>query len=212
MDRYNVLIVEDQLMHREAFEAAVNSSREFNLIGSIEDASLCDIVIAKGGVDIIMMDIVTAGGASGIYQAEKIKRENPEIKIIIVTSMPEADLLQRARLCGVEGFWYKDFHDMPIEEAMREVIKGNRVYPEGAPDVTIGKIKSSELGNAELLVLKELTLGLTNDEIAEKLFISPRTVQTHIRNILAKTGLKNRVELAIVAGKTGIVVNLREGE
>ena len=103
--KYKVMIVEDQTMPRELFELRVQSSEHFEVALSIDNAALADVYCLRLPVDLILMDVVTRGGESGLDAAERIKRAFPQIKIIIVTSMPECSYLSCAREIGVESFW-----------------------------------------------------------------------------------------------------------
>ena len=88
-DKINVMIVEDQAMPRQLFEAIVKSQQKVNLAVSIDNAAIADICCARHAIDLVLMDVVTKNGASGLVAAEKIKAQNQKVKIIIVTSMPE---------------------------------------------------------------------------------------------------------------------------
>lgn len=87
-DKINVMIVEDQSMPRQLFEAIIKTQPKFNLSVSIDNASIADICCARHRIDLVLMDVVTKNGASGLVAAEKIKAQNQKVKIIIVTSMP----------------------------------------------------------------------------------------------------------------------------
>ena len=120
---YNVLIVEDQEIPRDLFEIYINASKDFRHLLSISNASAALSVCRSNRVDLILMDVMTELDHSGLDAAEEIKRQLPEIKIIIVTSMPEYSWLARARKIGVDSFWYKDGHKDSILDVMfkREV-------------------------------------------------------------------------------------------
>lgn len=110
-------------------------------------------------------------------------------------------------MIGVESFWYKEYSKEPLIEVMERTMAGESVYPETPADVSLGDIKRVNLTERDLDVLRELTHGYTNEDIAEKLGISVNTVRTHIRNMLIKTGFKNRLSLVVNAATLGIVVN-----
>ena len=95
--KYKVMIVEDQTMPRELFELRIQASERFEVALSIDNAALADVYCLRFPVDLILMDVVTRGGESGLDAAERIKRTFPQMKIIIVTSMPECSYLSRAR-------------------------------------------------------------------------------------------------------------------
>lgn len=185
-DKINVMIVEDQAMPRQLFEVIIKAQPKFNLTVSIDNAAIADICCARHAVDLVLMDVVTKNGASGLVAAEKIKAQNKKVKIIIVTSMPECSYVERAKKIGVEGFWYKDFSPEPILTIIERVLSGESVYPDDVPEIQLGLAKSGELTARELEILREMTGGFTNTEIAEKLGISEKRVRNHVANMLEK--------------------------
>jgi len=203
---YNVLLVEDQAMPRELFEIYINSSEDFNLLFSVSNASAAFSVCENNKVDLILMDVMTELGHSGLDAAEEIKKEFPDIKIIIVTSMPEYSWLSRARRIGVDSFWYKDGQKNSILEVMKRTMEGEHIYPDETPLIHIGNATNHEFTERELDILKELTTGDTNAAIAERLNVSVATVKSHIQHLMEKTGFKTRTELVSEARSKGIVI------
>lgn len=209
---YNVLIVEDQDIPRELFEIYIKSSADFNHLLSISNASAALSVCRSSKVDLILMDVMTELDHSGLDAAEKIKEQFPEIKIVIVTSMPEYSWLERARSIGVDSFWYKDGQKDSILDVMERTMAGENIYPDETPLIRIGYTTNHDFTERELDILKELTTGDTNAEIAERLFISVATVKSHIQHLMEKTGFKTRTELVSEARGLGIVIKEREGK
>lgn len=207
---YNVLIVEDQDMPRELFEIYINSSDKFNHLLSISNASAALAVCRNNQVDLILMDVLTELGHSGLDAAEEIKKEFPEIKIVIVTSMPEYSWLERARKTGVDSFWYKDGQKESILDVMERTMAGENIYPDETPLIHIGKTTNHDFTERELEILKELTTGDTNTAIAERLHISLPTVKSHIQHLMEKTGFKTRTELVSEARSLGIVIKTKK--
>ena len=203
---YKVLIVEDQNIPSELFRIYIESSSDFEHVLSISNASLALSVCEKNDVDLILMDVMTDLGHSGLDAAEEIKKKFPDIKIIIVTSMPEYSWLSRARKIGVDSFWYKDGQKNNLLEIMRRTMKGEHIYPDETPLIRIGDATNHDFTERELDVLKELTTGDTNAEIAERLCISIATVKSHIQHLMEKTGFKTRTELVSEARGLGIVI------
>ncbi len=202
----NVLIVEDQDIPRELFEIYIKSSERFHHLLSISSASAALSVCKAGKVDLILMDVMTELDRSGLDAAEEIKRQFPQIKIIIVTSMPEYSWLSRAKEIGVDSFWYKDGQKSGILDVMERTMAGERIFPDETPLIRIGNATNHEFTERELDVLKELTTGDTNAEIAKRLFISVATVKSHIQHLMEKTGFKTRTELVAEARGLGIVI------
>ena len=207
---YKVLIVEDQDIPRELFEIYIRSSADFEHLLSIPNASAAVSVCRSSKPDLILMDVMTELDRSGLDAAEEIKKQFPEIKIIIVTSMPEYSWLSRARRIGVDSFWYKDGQTDSLLEVMERTMAGEHIYPDETPLVRIGCATNREFTERELDVLKELTTGDTNAEIAARLFISVATVKSHIQHLLEKTGFKTRTELVSEARGLGIVIKERK--
>lgn len=206
-----MLIVEDQDMPRELFEIYINSNDSFNLLLSVTNASAALSVCKNNKVDLILMDVLTELGHSGLDAAEEIKREFPDTKIIIVTSMPEYSWLERARKIGVESFWYKDGQKDRILEVMERTMAGESIYPDETPLIHIGNTTNHEFTERELDILKELTTGDTNAAIAERLHVSVATVKSHIQHLMEKTGFKTRTELVSEARSLGIVIKSKKG-
>lgn len=200
---YKVLIVDDQALPRQYFESIVAGSDNYELTASIASATVADAYCIGNKVDLIIMDIVMADGISGLEAAERIKKSYPQVKILMVTSMPDASFLETAQAINVDSFWYKEVQDAPMLEVMDRTMQGEHIWPEQAPSVKLGLVESDELTAREQDVLRSLALGLSNQEIGEQLFMSANTVKFHIGHLLSKTGCATRTELAILAARSG---------
>ena len=204
--KYSVMIVEDQQMPKALFSHFVESSDKFYLQVAIENASVADIVCTRTPVDLILMDVVTENGESGLEAAEKIKAKFPRIRIIIVTSMPECSYIRRARKIGVEGFWHKEANEQPILSLMERVMMGETVYPDSPQPVKMGLADSTEFTEKELEILRLMTGGYSNIEIAGKLGVSAGVIKNHVAEMLSKTGFRSRTQLAVRARESGLVI------
>lgn len=203
---YNVMVVEDQAMPRQLFEAFISMSDKYRLVHSIKNADMADIYCDQSQIDLILMDVCTELNSNGLDAAERIKQKHPKIKIIVVTSMPEVSYLERARAVGVDSFWYKEVSEEPILELMDRTMSGESIYPDKTPTVSFGNIKSTDLSKREIEVLREVIMGYTNAEIAERLNLSQHTVRDYVQVIMEKTGYRTRTELAVKARETGIII------
>ncbi len=193
-------------MPRELFEIYIRASEQFHHLLSVANAAAALSVCRNGSVDLILMDVLTQLGHSGLDAAEEIKKQFPHIKIIIVTSMPEYSWLERARKIGVDSFWYKDGQKDGILAVMERTMAGEHVYPDETPLTHIGNTTNRAFTQRELDILKELTTGDSNAMIAERLCISVATVKSHIQHLLEKTGFRTRTELVSEACSLGIVI------
>ena len=206
MKKLNVLIVEDDPMARQLLEIYISDSENYNLVASIESAAMAEIYCMSQNIDLILMDVCTAMNANGLDAAEKIKKNYPDIKIIIITSMPEFSFLKKASYIGVDSFWYKGNNAKEIISVMDRTIAGEKIFPDNTPDLQIGNAINVEFTERELQVLKYVVAGETDATIAEKLNISLRTVKGYIQDMRDKTGFKNRTELAVRARDCGFVI------
>ena len=206
-DKIKVLVVDDQFVARSFFEIHVEMLNRYELAASLANAEQAVAWCTEHPVDLVIMDVMMKYGLDGLTCAGMIKYDHPEIKIILTTSTAEARWIEKARRAKIDSFWFKEYSDIPLTEVMDRTMNGESVYPDSPPNPDFGEIRKYNLSERELDVLRELTRNLTNEEIAEVLQISPHTVKRHIENLLAKTGYKSRVDLAVNAKMIGLVVH-----
>lgn len=222
-EQIHVMVVEDQKLVRDMLVHVVSSMNDsdkrsrsgkdhdktaygYKLVCAIDSAMLADIWCEKERIDLILMDIVTANGDSGLNAARRIKKKHPDIKIICVTSMPEASFIKTAREIGVDSFWYKELDEIDLRELIERTMAGERIYPSVTPAIRLGLLHDDELTNRELDVLREIVDGKTDAEIAEALSMSIHTVRTHVKNMMEKTGYASRTKLAVQARMSGSAI------
>lgn len=202
-----VMIVEDDPMAQKLLEIFVSENSGYQVAHIIESAAMAEFYCMTHQIDLILMDVCTAMNVSGLEAAEKIKSRFPNIKIIIITSQPECSFIDRARAAGVESFWYKTASAEEILTVMDRTMAGESIYPDNTPSLKLGVADSGQFSDRELEVLRLVVAGETDAAIAEKLFISVRTVKQHIQSMRDKTGFRNRTELAVRARESGLVIN-----
>ena len=204
---YKIVLVEDDPMARQLLEIYVQSSGRYDLVDSLESALFAEAYCTANKVDAVLMDVCTAMNASGLDAAESIKKHLPHIKIVIITSQPECSFIDRAKAVGVDSFWYKSATAEEILNVLDRTMAGESVFPESTPVLHIGNADSSEFTDRELEVLRLVVAGETDAAIAEKLYMSLRTVKHHIQSMKDKTGFRNRTELAVRARAKGLIIN-----
>ena len=212
MEKFKVLLVEDDPLARQLIEMFITKSERYTFETSIISASLAENYVKKHKIDLILMDVCTALNANGIDASKNIKKNNPEIKIIIITSQPEHSYLKRAREVGVDSFWYKTVIQDEFITLLDKTMAGEHIFPDTTPTLTIGFAQSVEFTERELDVLRLIVAGERDQEIAEKLNISLNTVKTHLRIMKEKTGFRNRTELAVRARDAGFVIINSKGD
>lgn len=201
-----LVIAEDYKMVREVFEDIAAQSGRYEVAASFSSAAQLLDWCRTGEADIALLDVLFPGSMSGLDAAGELKKLRPDMKIVIVTSMPEVSYMSRARAVGADSFWHKEIQEQPLLELLDRTMAGESVYPAGVPNVQLGNADAGSFTDREIDVLHELVGGASNQEIAECLDISETTVKSHIANMLQKTGFRSRLELAVKARHLGLVI------
>ena len=202
-ERVRVVVVDDQYMARGFFEGLVRMSERYALAASLCTAEQAVSWCLDHPADLVIMDVMMRTGMDGLTCARSIKANNPGVKIILATSMAEAEWIEKAR----QSFWFKEYSAVSLTEVMDRTMAGESVYPDSPPNPAFGAAVKADLTEREQAVLRELTRNGTNEEIARRLGVSVSTVRTHIQHMLEKTGFRNRVDLAVNAKTLGLVVH-----
>ena len=189
-----VFIVDDHASMRESLEMAFSAEDDFTVVGETPNADLALGYCKRLHPDLVLMDVCTEDGASGLTAAGDIKRELPAIKIIVMTGFDEISYIPRAKELGADAFIYKSSSLSFFVKTARDVMAGNTYFPES-------KTVPMPQGNApltdrEMEILRLVCRGMTSKEIAEELYISEDTVKYHKRNMLLKTGFSKIIDLA----------------
>lgn len=190
----SVLIVDDHESVCDSLRELFARMEGFRVVGSIPSAAMSESFCMRWQSDLVLMDVCTEGGASGLEAAEVIKRRWPQIKIIVMSGFDEITYAPRAKELGADGFVYKHKSLDYFREAVLAVLRGETVFPE--PKVFPTPTGDAPLTARELEVLRLLCKPMTTDEIAAELFISESTVRYHKAQMLAKTGFAKTVDLA----------------
>ena len=208
--KYRTLVVDDEKMSRGFFEYMIENSEDYILAGSLESASDAPGFVRANEVDLVIMDIVMRDGSNGLDAAEKIKKAGDHSahkipKIIIVTGTVDPKNMTIARNAGVDSFWYKELSEQPLLALMDRTMEGENIFPDKIPRIMLGNAPGTEFTEREIDVLRELTTGLSNKQIAANLGVTDETVKSYIQQMLEKTGYANRTELAVNAVLYGFV-------
>lgn len=198
-----VFIVDDKELTRSGISMLLESEPDIDIAGTATDGREALFKLRSLPVDIVLMDIEMAP-VNGIEATEKLLAERPEVKVIMLTDYDEEPLLRRAKKVGASGYLLKNVSKERLLDVLHRVSHGETTY-EGSglghkPDLPIPEISARE---KDVLVL--LAEGYNSQEIAGKLFISKNTVDTHRKNLLAKTSAKNVAELIGWAAKGGLI-------
>lgn len=204
-----VMIVDDHPIVRNGLEASLLSDPGLELFGlaksGIEALALCQ----ESAPDVILMDVVMPD-MDGLETTRAILDRHPQVKIIVLTSFPEEDLIQRALEAGAIGYLIKNVSIGTLSNAIRSAYSGqSTLSPEATQALVQYRSKPQDLGDdlseRERQVLVLVVQGMSNEEIAEKLVISPYTVKNHVSACISKLGANNRTQAATIAIENGLI-------
>lgn len=203
MDKIKLLIVDDHQMVRLGLSSFMNIQPDIEVVGEAADGESGYLKAKNLKPDVILMDLVM-DRLDGIGATQKILAEMPEQKILILTSFLDDEKVFPALAAGAKGYILKTSQAAEIASAIRKVASGQDVLS-GAVKEKINQKKHRKpelydnLSKREMEVLKILAQGLSNQEIADQLFISLKTVKTHVSNIFNKLEVNDRTQATIYA-------------
>lgn len=202
------MIVEDQKMIRSLLEGCVNRDSSLSLAASVAAASQAPEICDTKQIDLIFMDVQTEHRENGLTAVKIIKQKYPDIKIIVITSLVDIDVLKKAKQYGADSLWYKEFYDEALTDIVKRTMNGEHIFPDAPPVVEIGTAKSTEFTKTELIVLRYLVRGLSYGKIAKEMGIEVTTVKYHVTNMLQKTNFENKLQLALAVSNEKLIAEL----
>lgn len=154
------------------------------------------------------MDVQTEHRENGLDAVKVIKQKHPNIKIIVITSLVDVDVLKKARQNGADSLWYKDVDNDSLSDIIKRTMNGEHIFPDAPPTVEIGTAKSTEFTKTELIVLRYLVKGLSYAKIAKEMGVEVTTVKYHVTNMLNKTNFENKLQLALAVSNEKMIAEL----
>lgn len=213
MDRkWRVIVADDQRFARMYVELHVGTSPHYEIAASLPRAEDVPEYLNSHEADLVILDVVMEAGSDGLTVAGEVKKRFPAVKVILCTSMAEADWMKKAKALGIESFWYKEYSTMPLIEIMDRTMAGESVYVNELPEVYLGTLSASDLSDRQKELLNYLIQGLTNKEIAEKMYLSANTVKSYLDDVMEVSGIHSRTELAVRASRLGLSVHPNANE
>jgi DNA-binding NarL/FixJ family response regulator len=211
-----VVLVDDQALVRSGFAMLVNSQPDLEVVGEASDGVEAMELLARTQADVVLMD-VRMPRLDGVEATRRIIDGRPDgPRVVVLTTFDLDEYAFAALQAGASGFLLKDAMPEDLLRAIRSVHAGDAVVAPSTTKRLIARyVKRGPLpptpSGVETLTERErevwlaIARGLTNGEIAEALFVSEATVKTHVGNVLAKTGMRDRVALVLLAYQCGAI-------
>lgn len=212
MKKIKLLIVDDHKVVRAGIRLLFQTDNEVNIVGEAEDGEMAIELVKKLHPDVVITDI-SMPNMSGIQLTKKLKEEHPNVKVLIISMHNDDDYIIDALEAGAMGYITKDSNDDEIINAVHSISNDKMYYDSSISDVFAKKLlkqtKSAseieKLTERELEVLEFIVLGMSNKEIANKLFVSKRTIDNHRTNCMRKISAKNTADIVRIAYQNNLV-------
>ena len=212
-----IVIADDHSVVRSGFSMIINYQNDMEVVATAADGMEAYQMVLKYQPDVVLMDISMPPGESGLIATGKITQDFPNTKVLILTMYDDDEYLFHSLKNGAKGYLLKSSPDDELIEAIRIVYSGNTyVHPKMTSALVDQYIRSGEvnqddanpfhiLSKRELEILPLVAKGYGNKEIAEKLFISVKTVEAHKAKFMDKLGIKTKPELLEYAMKKKLI-------
>lgn len=217
MNKAKILLVDDHTILRDGIASILNNVEGVEVVGALSSGEEAVSEFQKSGANVILMDILMSG-MTGLEATRWIKEQDPSVKVIIISSEIKKEYVSTGIKCGIDGYLPKDVDKETLITAIRTVMKGEKFFNAAITNLVFEDFYNGEkdgrkrnrkiavgLTNRENEIMALIASGKSNQEVADSLFISTKTVETHKANILDKLGLRNTAELVKYAIKNNII-------
>lgn len=198
-----VLVIEDQLLLLDSLVRTIGETEDMRVVGGLTSALDAVEAVRRIDPDLVLMDVCTDSGASGLTACAELTRRFPRTRVVLMTAMPDLSFPQAAREAGAASFVYKNISADELVSVLRSTVQGYSTYPTRQSLPFLGY---NELTEREIAVLRETCAGRTRAQIAQRFGLSENTIKANISSILTKTGYRSITRLALFAIASGYIV------
>ncbi len=209
MSALKLMVVDDHQLFRDGIISMLSRNENLEIVGSASSVNELFEFLAKTKVDIVLIDI-SMRGEDGLYAIEKARTTHPNVKFIVLTMHAEGQYVVKAVRSGAYGYLIKNSDEVELLNAIKQVSMGIKYFNKEISHLMIGNMaiegeSHNKLSDRELEVLQLVSEGKTTKEIAEILFVSTRTVETHRVNMMKKLKVQNSAELIKKAARLQLI-------
>ena len=201
-----ILIVEDQKIMQKYFEYMLMQDSELRHVQTISDAREAVKICGYSAIDLVLMDVQTFHNHDGLSAGKIIREKYPYTKVLVVTSLIDPKVLERAKSGCADSLWYKDHGEEEISDVISRTLKGERVFPDMTPDVELNWITSGEVSPRQLEMLRLYICGMSYSEIAKKMNCSTSGVRWNFQEMIARAGYSCKEDLIAAALESKLIV------
>ncbi len=201
----NTILVEDDSYMQKHFSAILRSDERFSVAGIFRDAFEVENRCGTD-IDLVLMDVLTLHKHSGLAAGKRIKERYPHIKIVIITSLIDPNVLSEAKRGAADSLWYKDHGTEELLDVIIRTMNGERIFPGSSPSVEMKNMLSGDISPIQIEILRHYIRGFTYREIADKFGLSVSGVRWNISDMIEKGGFNNKEELIATAIENKLVV------
>ena len=210
--KIRIVLVEDDPYIRRHFMERLSEEKDLDLLAAVGDAFEAEKLCGPT-VDLVLMDVLTLHKHSGLAAGKRIRRAFPHIKVVIITSLVDPEVLLQAKQGCADSLWYKDHGTDAILDVIRRTVAGEHIFPDFSPAVEMKKCMSQDFSPAQIEILRAFIKGYTYREIGEKFNLSVSGVRYNSAEMVRIGGFENKEELTTTAIENKLVITtLEDGE
>ena len=203
--RTRILLVDDHAVVREGLVSLLQRQSDLLVVAEAADGASAIRLYRQHRPDLVVLDL-RLPDMDGVEVTAAIRAEFPQARLLVLSSFDGDEDIYRALKAGARAYVLKDSTREELLAAVRTVAAGQRSLSAAVAERLAERVTGSELTARELAVLRQIVGGRSNKQIASALSISEGTVKTHVKSILAKMGVEDRTEAAVLALRRGLVV------